>query len=441
MGMASLGCSKNLVDSENMLGLLAEAGYEITAEAAEADALLINTCGFIEAAKRESIDTILEMAEHKATGRCRALIVAGCLSERYREELLRHMPEIDSMIGIGEVVNIVDVVDRTLRGERLARFSRPPRWSTGDPAARPLPRFPLTMPHTAYLRIADGCSNRCSYCAIPAIRGALRSRPLEELVRESERLATSGVREVVLVAQDSTAYGMDLYGEARLPALIKMISSAGGLRWIRLMYCYPSRISDELIDVMASEPRVCRYIDMPVQHASDRILRGMNRSHDSAAALRAVRNLRAAVPGIAIRTTFMVGFPGEGEGDFEELLAFMMAARFDRAGVFAYSSEEGTPASAMKPQVPPRVKRERFRRAMELQKGISREINQGLIGSKIEILIEGRAGRSRWVGRTYRDAPGVDGVVRVRGEGLAPGCFVTGLVTRVSAYDLWATLA
>jgi len=447
VGMASLGCSKNLVDSERMLGLLVEAGYEITADPSEAEVLLVNTCGFIEEAKQEAINTILEMAGYKTTGNCRALIVAGCLAQRYKGELLRHIPEIDSIIGVGDVSSIQEVVERTLRGERLAQFSDPGRpgpGSRGGDARQPMPRFPLTPRYTAYLRIADGCSNRCSYCAIPFIRGPLRSRPMESLVEESRALASSGVREVVVVAQDSTAYGVDLYGEPRLPELVRAVSRVEGLRWIRLMYCYPSRVSNELIDVMASEPRVCRYIDMPVQHGSDRMLRAMNRSHDAESALRAVERLRDAVPGIAIRTTFMVGFPGEGERDFEDLVEFIKAARFDRAGVFTYSNEDGTAASTMKPQVPSRVKRERYRRAMEIQKGISREIAEGLIGSKMEVLIEGRDARdarTRWIGRTHRDAPEVDGVVRVKGDDLAPGQFVTAVVTRVSAYDLWATLA
>ena len=431
VGMISLGCSKNLVDSEVMLGHLAEAGYEVTNDASEADVLIVNTCGFIRDAKQESIDSILEMAGYKVTGgRLKRLIVSGCLAERYKEELLREMPEIDGILGIGAVNQIVDIVTRALNGERVASF--PPPAEDG----RPHPRLQVTPPHTAYLRVSDGCSNRCSYCAIPDIRGGLRSRPIEALVRDAEAMAERGVRELILVAQDLTAYGLDLYGRDALPELVGRLAGFKAFKWIRLMYCYPTRVSERLIDVMSREPSVCRYIDIPLQHASPDVLKRMNRPSDPEAFASLIGRLRSALPGIAVRTTFLVGFPGETEDDFRRLLEFISRMRFDRAGVFEYSREEGTPAAEFLPQVPRSVKRERVKRAVLLQKGISREINESMVGEEIETLIESVEPSGTCVGRTYRDAPEVDGRIFVKGCSASPGSFVKVKVTGASNYDL-----
>ncbi|NPV71320.1 MAG: 30S ribosomal protein S12 methylthiotransferase RimO [Firmicutes bacterium] len=454
VGLVSLGCSKNLVDSEAMLGRMVAAGFHITNDPSGADVLIVNTCGFITGAKRESIDAILEMAAYKDSGRCRALVVAGCLAQRYRNDLIVEVPEIDAIIGVREVDRIVEAVDLALSGRRVENLPES-AGSSGDspefdPAAgtpRTRPRVGLTPQYTAYLRIADGCSNRCAYCAIPSIRGDLRSRPLQELISEARALAESGVRELVVVAQDCTVYGLDIYGKPSLHALIRELARTDGLEWVRLMYCYPSRVSDDLIEVMASEPRACHYIDIPAQHASARVLKSMNRSHDGETVLRTVEKLRKAMPDIAVRTTLMVGFPGETEEDFETLLAFLRSARFDRAGVFEYSREEGTPAASLPGQVDRRIKRERYHRAMSLQNRISGEINEGLIGKTIKVLLERQAppdrrGAPRWIGRSWRDAPEVDGVVRVTGviAGAAEGCFVNATVTRASAYDLYAVI-
>ncbi|MCR4399160.1 MAG: 30S ribosomal protein S12 methylthiotransferase RimO [Firmicutes bacterium] len=433
VGMVSLGCPKNLVDSEHMLGLLVEAGYEVTADAADADVLIVNTCGFIEEAKRESVEAVLDMARFKADGRCRALIVAGCLAERYRMELLENIPEADGIMGVGAVADVCSVVAEALAGRRPVLF----------PAAGPercMPRVGLTPRHTAYLRIADGCSNRCSYCAIPGIRGPLRSKPLDLVLGEASSLAESGVMEVVLVAQDCTAWGTDIYGRPSLHLLVRRLAAVSGFHWIRLMYCHPSRVTDDLIEVMAATPKVCHYLDVPVQHASARILRLMKRPHDAGHVLEVVGKLRRAMPDVALRTTYMVGFPGETERDFSELLAFMKEARFDRAGVFVYSPEEGTPAASLGGRVPERTKRDRYRRAMSLQRTISRSMNRRLVGSRVEVLVERRLGPTRWLGRTWRDAPEVDGVAHLSGPAPAPGTFVPAVVASAGAYDIHCTV-
>lgn len=443
VGMISLGCAKNLVDSEVMLGLLAQAGFRITPRRDEADVLVVNTCGFIREAKEEAIEAILEAAREKESGRCRALVVAGCLAQRYREELKREIPEIDAVLGTGEVGRIADLVKQLLgRGANGGTGGAGGGTVNDEEEAPPgflygsgVPRIRSTPPYTAYLKIAEGCDNRCSYCVIPYLRGPYRSRPLEVVLEEAESLAAQGVKELILVAQDTTLYGMDLYGRPRLPELLARLAAVRDLRWIRVLYTYPARITGELAEVMAGEPKVCRYLDLPFQHGSDRILRAMNRRGSRDEAMRLVENLRARLPGLAIRTSFIVGFPGEEEGDFQQLLDFMEKARFDHAGVFLYSREEGTPAGYRSDQVPEKLKCSRYRRAMRVQRRISREINRSLVGSRMEVLVEEIRGRGL-VGRGPRHAPGVDGVVYLTNGRAVPGDFVSARLTGATDYDL-----
>ncbi len=432
VGFVSLGCSKNLVDSEVMLGLLTEAGYEITSAPSEADVIVINTCGFIESAKEESIDTILELSEEKGRGNCKAIIVTGCLAQRYREELMEEMPEIDVLLGTGSWDRIVSAVDMALSGERRSIIDDPDiLYSDRDP------RILTTPKHWAYLKIADGCSNRCTYCAIPSIRGSYRSRPMESIVREARSLAESGVKELNVVAQDTTDYGIDLYGERRLPKLLKELSEVDGLLWVRLLYTYPTHFSDELIDVIAENPRICRYIDIPLQHGSDRILRRMGRRGGRDEILKLLERIRERIPGVTMRSSFIVGFPGESERDFEELMDFLKEIRFDRVGAFKYSREEGTPAGDMEGQVPEDVKEERYRRLMELQRGISLERNREWIGRRKTVLIEGASEEHEFVtvGRSESEAPEVDGLIYIGNEHPAPGNVVTVRITDAGEYD------
>lgn len=433
VGLVSLGCAKNLVDSEVMLGLLGQAGFAITTDELDADVLIVNTCGFIGPAKEESIEAILKLARAKKEGRCHALIVAGCLGQRYGRELVAEIPEIDAIVGTGEVGNIAGIVGEVLAGRSILAVGRPEYLY--DHTA---PRLLATPGYTAYLKIAEGCDNRCSYCVIPDLRGRYRSRRPESVLQEARILAGAGVREIILVAQDTTRYGQDLGGRPLLPDLLRRLGSIDGLCWIRVLYAYPSRITPELIEVLANEERVCKYLDIPVQHASPRVLREMNRPDDPERVLEVIRRLREAVPGIALRTSLIVGFPGETERDFQRLLDFLGEARFDHAGVFVYSREEDTPAGARADQVPEEIKRERYRLAMFLQRRIARERARSLVGNEVEVLVEKASKQERCIGRTYRDAPETDGRIHVAGPG-SPGQFIRALVTGVRGYDLLAT--
>jgi len=434
-GVVSLGCDKNLVDTEVMLGVLTEAGYEITNRPEEADVLIVNTCGFIGPAKEESIKAIVEMAGHKK-GRCRALVVAGCLAQKYRRELLTEIPEIDAVIGTGEVPAIAGIVQRALDGERVEQVGAPSfLYDHG------MPRVMATPGYTAYLKIAEGCSNRCSYCVIPDLRGSYRSRPIDSIVAEARALISRGVKELNLLAQDTTGYGHDLYGEYRLAGLVEEPARLDGLAWLRLLYCYPTRITDELIEVVASEKRVCKYLDVPLQHVDGQILRRMNRRGDRVDIAALVSAIRANIPDVTLRTTFIVGFPGEGEEQFRGLYDFIAEVEFDRVGVFTYSREEGTPAARMKKQVPEEVKQERYHRLMARQQQISAYRNQAWVGRTVTALVEKTAFGRRCSGRTERDAPGIDGQIYFAGRGQREGDMVPVVVTAANAYDLEGRLA
>ena len=432
VGLVSLGCAKNLVDSEVLLGLLSQAGYEITPRPDQADILIVNTCAFIEPARKESVRAILEAGGYKQTGKCRLLLVTGCLAQRYPEELLAEMPEIDGLAGTGAVPEIAGLVSRALNGEKVVAVGAPGYTYSSD-----LPRLQATLPHTAYLKIAEGCSNRCSFCVIPGLRGQTRSRPLPELVREAGQLQAGGVKELILVAQDTTLYGHDLAGRTRLPDLLRALDGLG-VPWIRLLYAHPARVSPALLETLAGARHVLPYLDLPLQHADTGVLRAMRRGVTGEEQMALVQSLRRQVPGIVLRTTFLVGFPGEDEAAFQNLLEFMAWARFERAGVFAYSREEGTAAAAMSPRVPGAVKKERRRRAMELQKDISRRFNESRVDQTIRVLVERRDRRGRWVGRSGADAPGVDGRVYVKAPEPSAGEFLDVRVTKAGAYDLWA---
>jgi len=414
-----------------MLGFLRQAGCDFTSHESLADVILINTCAFIDAAQQEAVNTILDLARYKETGRCRALVVAGCLAQRYGRALLAEMPEIDGLIGTGQVDKIGEVVVRCLAGEKVVMVSAP-----GYLPAEAVPRVATLPPYTTYIKIAEGCSNCCRYCVIPRLRGPYRSRPPEAVLGEAKCAITAGAREIVLVAQDTTRYGADLEKGLGLAGLLRSLARLDGVRWIRLLYCYPNGITDDLLEVLAGEPRICRYLDIPIQHASDRILRAMGRPTTQADLRMLLARVREAVPGITIRSTFMVGYPGETEDDFEELLSFLVDMRFDRAGFFAFSPQEGTPAARLPRQVPDEVKQERLKRAAALQKQISHALNRAKVGQEVEVLAEGKQGR-RYFGRTEGDAPEVDGRVYFTGNILlSPGDFLKVRITRALPYDL-----
>ncbi|MBE3587133.1 MAG: 30S ribosomal protein S12 methylthiotransferase RimO [Thermoanaerobacteraceae bacterium] len=437
VGMISLGCAKNLVDAEIMLGQLDRAGFRITNRPEEAHILIVNTCGFITPAKEESINQILEMARYKKNGCCRVLLAAGCLAQRYARELLAEMPELDGLMGTGAVPRVVDVVLRALAGQRVMAVGEP-----GYACDSPLPRLLATPGHTAYVKIAEGCSNRCAYCAIPAIRGPYRSRPMESIREEVVQLAARGVKEVVLVAQDTTWYGLDLYRERRLASLLRSLAGISGIHWIRLLYGHPDGFTGDLVDVLAAEEKVCRYIDLPLQHVSRPVLARMGRSGNGERFGQLIDGLRRAIPGLTLRTTFMVGFPGETDEDFRQLLDFVAAVRFERAGVFKFCPEEGTPAATMPRQVPEEVKEERYRRVMLLQQQISLEHNRSLVGRRVTVLVEGQRDHL-YFGRREADAPEVDGKVffTAGDKIIAPGDFVQVRISRAGEYDLMGELA
>ena len=429
----SLGCDKNLVDSEVMLKLLEKKGYQFTDDETEADIIIINTCCFIGDAKEESVNTILEMAEYRKSGSCKALIVTGCLAQRYQKEILDEIEEVDAVLGTTTYDAIAETVEKALEGRKELRFEDIDRL-VPEQGGRVL----TTGGHYAYLKIAEGCDKHCTYCIIPRLRGHFRSVPEERLLAEAEELAEQGVKELILVAQETTVYGVDLYGEKRLPQLLKKLAGIPGIRWIRVQYCYPEEITEELIQIIKEEPKICHYLDLPIQHASDRILKRMGRRTTQADLRRIIGRLREAIPDICLRTTLISGFPGETEEDHEELMRFVDDCEFDRLGVFAYSAEEDTPAAAMPDQIPEEVKEDRRAEIMELQQEIAFEKAEGMTGRELTVMIEGKvADENVYVGRTYMDAPGVDGYLFLNtDETLMSGDFARVRVTGAAEYDL-----
>lgn len=428
IGVVSLGCPKNLVDSETMLGLIHEENYEITNDPSDAEIIIVNTCGFIESAKEESINTILQMAEYKKSGSCKYIIVTGCLSQRYAEELFSELPEADAIAGVEVYDEIGSIIKRVMNGERFIMLERSKPDVIYTSKETFLPRILTTPSYTAYLKIAEGCDNCCSYCAIPKIRGPYRSKPMAQVLKEAKALADNGVKELIVVAQDTTRYGEDLPGGKLLLAdLLKELNKIESLKWIRVMYCYPNNFTDELIETFASLDKVCKYVDLPLQHASNRLLASMNRYDIREEVETLLAKLRKRIPGIVIRTTFIVGFPGETDADFEELKEFVEQQRFENAGVFAYSQEEGTVAGAMPNQIPDEIKQERYHELMALQAQISEEIHKDTEGQTLEVLVEGieEDGSGLHYGRSYREAPDIDGLVFIENPGdIKPGCFV-----------------
>ena len=430
----SLGCDKNLVDTEMMLGLLNKDGYSFTDDENEADIIVINTCCFINDAKEESVNTILEMAELKKTGKCKALIVTGCMAQRYKQEIIDEIPEVDGILGTSTYDEISAVLKKALGGEHGVSCFH-------DLNALPevqTERMLTTGGHYAFLKIAEGCDKHCTYCIIPSLRGNYRSVPMERLLKEAESLAKKGVRELILVAQETTLYGVDLYGKKMLPELLHRLAQIAGIYWIRIQYCYPEEITDELIETIRTEEKVCHYLDIPIQHASDNVLRRMGRRTNQAQLREMISKLRTAIPDIALRTTMIAGFPGETEEDHEEVMRFVDEMEFERLGVFVYSAEEDTPAAAFPDQIDQEVKEERRDEIMELQQEIAFEKSESMVGRVLDVMIEGKvADEPAYVGRTYMDAPGVDGYIFVNtGEAMMSGDFVRVKVTGSSDYDL-----
>lgn len=429
----SLGCDKNLVDTEVMLGLLASRGHQMVDSEEIADVIVINTCCFIHDAKEESIQTILEMAEYKKAGSCKALIVTGCLAQRYKQEIIDEIEEVDAVLGTTSYDKIVEAIDGALAGHTSVEMT--------DIDALPLvesKRLVTTGGHFAYLKIAEGCDKHCTYCIIPKIRGNFRSVPIERLLKEAEDLVAQGVKEIILVAQETTLYGKDLYGEKSLHKLLRELCKISGLRWIRILYCYPEEITDELIQVIKEEDKICNYLDLPIQHASDGILKRMGRRTSKEQLVEIIGKLRKEIPDIAIRTTLITGFPGETQEQHEELMEFVDEMEFDRLGVFTYSPEEDTPAAVMPDQIPEDVKEDRQAELMELQQEIAFDLAEEMIGREVLVMIEGKvADENAYVGRTYKDAPNVDGLIFVESEEeLMSGDFARVRITGALEYDL-----
>jgi ribosomal protein S12 methylthiotransferase len=429
--MHTLGCPKNRVDSEVMLGTLAEAGYRLVQEPEKAEVIVVNTCGFIESAKEESVQAIVELADLKSSGRCKKLVVTGCLVQRHADELAAELPEVDHFLGTGAYQEVAKIVSDA-QARRLVVPDPDFVHSAATPRVNSLPS------HTAYLKISEGCDNACAFCIIPKLRGPQRSRPVDDVLAEAAALAAQGTVELSLVAQDLTAYGYDLPGKIRLHHLLPELAKVDGIRWIRLHYAYPRDVPDALVDAIASEPKIVKYLDMPLQHSSDRLLRSMKRGRDSVFLRDLLAKLRARVPGIALRTSLIVGLPGETEEDFQDLLRFVEEQRFERLGVFEFSPEDGTPAADMADQVPDAVKRARFEQVMEVQQGISHDHQQAMIGRKVEVLVEGRAEETEHLlaGRHAQQAPEIDGITYVNDGVAYPGEIVTLEVTDAADYDL-----
>ena len=434
----SLGCDKNLVDSEVMLGELGKRGYIFTEDETEADIIVINTCCFINDAKEESINTILEMAEYKASGSCKALVVTGCLAERYRQEIIDEIPEVDAVLGTTSFDHICEAVEEALKGRNLTKFDDLQKLVKSDNR-----RILTTGGHYAHLKIAEGCDKHCTYCIIPKIRGTFRSVPIEQLLEEASYLVNQGVKELILVAQETTLYGVDLYGEKSLHKLLRELCKIPGLYWIRIQYCYPEEIYDELIQTIAEEPKVCHYLDLPIQHCNDTILKRMGRRTNKQQLMDKIEQLRAAIPDIALRTTLIAGFPGETKEAHEEMMQFVNDMEFDRLGCFAYSAEEDTPAAAFTDQVEQELKEEWRDEIMELQSEVCADLAEDMIGRELYVMVEGKvADEPAYIGRTYKDAPGIDGYIFIQtGEALMSGDFVKVRVTGAMDYDLIGEIA
>jgi ribosomal protein S12 methylthiotransferase len=434
----SLGCDKNLVDSEVMLGLLAEKGYGFTDDETQADIIVVNTCCFIGDAKEESVNTILEMAEWKNKGKLKGLIVTGCLAERYREEILKEIPEVDAVVGTASYDRIAEVIEQAAAGEQKLLYGNTDRLVMTETG-----RILTTGGHYAHLKIAEGCDKHCTYCIIPKLRGRYRSFPMEKLVKEAQELADQGVKELILVAQETTMYGTDLYGEKKLHELLKELCRIRGIRWIRIQYCYPEEIYEELIRTIRDEPKICHYLDLPIQHASDRILKRMGRRTTRQDLQKMIGRLREEIPDICLRTTLITGFPQETEEEHEELLDFVDEMEFDRLGVFPYSPEEDTPAACMEGQIPEEIKEARRDELMELQQDISFEKAEAMIGKELWCMVEGKVAEEyAYVARTYKDAPGVDGYIFIQTMAeLMSGDFVKVHVTGADEYDLIGEIA
>lgn len=429
----SLGCDKNLVDTEVMLGMLASRGYQMIDDETEADIIVVNTCCFIHDAKEESINTILQMAEYKKDGRLKALIVTGCLAQRYQKEIVEEIPEVDAVLGTASYDRILDAVDEALEGRVdivMNDINKIP-----DVDAK---RLVTTGGHFAYLKIAEGCDKHCTYCIIPKIRGNFRSVPMEKVLKEAEQLVEQGVKELILVAQETTVYGKDLYGEKTLPKLLHELCKIPMLRWVRILYCYPEEITDELIQTIKEEDKVCKYLDLPIQHANNEILKRMGRRTSKEELIEIITKLRTEIPDMAVRTTLITGFPGETKEQHEELMDFVDQMEFDRLGVFTYSPEEDTPAAVMPDQIPEEVKEDRQAELMELQQEIAFDLADDMVGKEVLVMIEGKvADENAYVGRTYKDAPNVDGLIFINTEEeLMSGDFVRAKVTGALEYDL-----
>lgn len=430
VGMISLGCPKNQVDGELMLEKLNKAGFEISPTIEDSDIMIINTCGFIEDAKREAIETILEVAEYKTAGLISAIVVTGCLAERYQEEIIKEIPEVDSVIGIGADKDIVKVCQKAAIGISTTFF----------PDKRLLPlegdRLLSTPPHWAYLKLSDGCDNKCSYCAIPGIRGSYFERSMESIIAEAEQLASQGVKEVILIAQDTTKYGLSLYGEYKLAELLKKLVKIDGIEWFRLFYCYPDRVTDELIDVIAGEDKICSYIDIPLQHCNADVLKAMNRAGSYASLKELLSKMKARIPELSLRTTFMVGFPGESEEQFEELCRFIKDIEFDKMGCFAFSPEEDTPAFDFDNQIEDNIKKRRAEVIMDIQYSITEKANKRKIGNTYKVIIDG-CDDGKYIGRSYLDSPEIDsGIIISSDKKHSIGEFITVRITDYDGYDL-----
>lgn len=430
----SLGCDKNLVDSEHMLGLLRENGHEFTDDEYEADVIVINTCCFIKDAKEESINSIIEMGQRKKDGKCKALIIAGCLAQRYTEDIKKELPEVDVILGTTAIEDIVKAVNDSVNEDGKKEYIKDIDYL----AAKDAPRIVSTGGHYSYLKIAEGCDKHCTYCVIPKVRGNFRSVPMENLLKEAEKMANDGVKELILVAQETTMYGVDLYGKKMLHELLSKLCRIKGLVWIRVLYCYPEEIYDELIDVIAKEDKICKYLDIPIQHASDNILRRMGRRTSNADLREIITKLRERVPGIVLRTTLITGFPGETQDDHETLMRFVDEMEFERLGVFTYSVEEETPAASFENHVPEEIKEDRQAELMELQQEICEEKSEKLIGNIYDAMIEGKIpDENAYMARTYMDIPGVDSnVFVITDEPLMTGDFVKVKITGALEYDL-----
>lgn len=435
----SLGCDKNLVDSEIMLGLLNKSGYNIISDESKADIIIINSCCFIQSAIEESIETILEVSEYKTTGNCKALIVTGCMAERYKDKIFSELPEVDAIVGTTSYEKIVDIIDDVITAKNLKSFNDINSNIEEDNAYN---RILTTAGYYAYLKIAEGCNNHCTYCIIPKVRGRYRSRTIESLIKEAQILAKKGVKELIIVAQDTTQYGIDLYGEKKLPDLLKRLAQIDGIEWIRLLYVYPEQITDELIETIAHEPKICNYLDMPIQHSNDNILKKMGRKSCQKQIKETIYKLRTTIPDIAIRTTLITGFPGETEQEFKDVLDFVAEMKFDRLGVFTYSQEEDTPAYNYPNQIEEGIKLERKQTILDLQKSISAQKCSNSINKAFKVLVDGKLPEDNvYCGRTYKDAPDVDGLVFINTDcELISGDFVSVYINEATDYDLFGVI-